>query len=176
MARYDTHELRLLWKPWEANSARMVTIPMEGFSFLVADIARDAFDAAHLVAEHHGYVLRAGECGSYNVRRVTGGFGYSLHSYGIAEDWNWHANPYKKRSETPFGSTVTDMPPSMVADIKRIRARRTGELIFRWGGEYRKVSDAMHWEIVVAPDDLRDGIDWTSVVGSQSDARRVVLD
>jgi len=167
MTRHGTSALRQLWRPWEANSSRMVMIPMRGFKFFVADAAKDAFEAAHVVAQTHGYDISAPDCGSFAVRKITGGSGYSLHSYGIAEDWNWQTNPYRARSTVAGGRTITDMPTGMVSDVKSIRAKRTGEAVFRWGGEYNTVMDSMHWEIVVSPDDLRDGVDWTTVAGAE---------
>ena len=165
--RYGTSNLRSLWRPWQCARNRMVWIASRDARFEVADAARDAFEAAHVVAQAHGYVLNRGESGAFICRRITGGSGLSLHAFGIAEDWNWQSNPYAKRSRFPGGRTITDMPPGMVADVKAIRAKRTGELVFRWGGDYNSIMDAMHWEIVVSPADLADGVDWRSVAGAE---------
>ena len=164
--RYGTENLRQLWAPWRCNGGRFVTISSQGRKFYVADAAREAFEAAHIVAQAHGYPLRAGQCGSFNCRKIRNGKGWSLHAYGIAEDWNTATNPLRSRSKVAGRKTITDMPPGMVADVKAIRAKKTGELIFRWGGDYKRITDAMHWEIVVSPDDLSNGIDWTSVAGA----------
>jgi hypothetical protein len=142
----------------------MVKISAQGVSFYNADAAREAYEAAHIVAQAHGYSLNSRECGSFVCRKITGGSGLSLHAYGIAQDWNWNSNPYRRRSG---GATITDMPPGMVADVKKIRAKKTGDAVFRWGGDYNTIMDAMHWEVVVSPADLSAGIDWTSVVGSE---------
>lgn len=85
-----------------------------------------------------------------NCRKITGGTGYSLHAYGIALDICWNTNPY--------GPVLkTDMPPAMVDEILAIRTNN-GQQVWGWGGNYRGNKDAMHFEIVCTPGDIRTGI------------------
>lgn len=131
----------------------------------------DAYQALDTVFRHHGYRPTGPDCGAYNCRRITGGTGYSLHSYGpgdrftfwtgvtvstaLAVDINWQDNPY--------GPVLrTDMPRSMVDDVLRIRTRN-GQQVWRWGGDYTSNKDAMHFEIVCGPRDLGTGIDATTL-------------
>jgi len=133
----------------------------------------DAYAALDAVFRLHGYRPTAPDCGAYSCRAITGGTGYSLHSYGpgdaftfwtglriatsLAVDINWQDNPYGPR-------LVTDMPRAMVDDVLRIRTRN-GQQVWRWGGDYRTNKDAMHFEIACGPRDLGTGIDQGTVAG-----------
>lgn len=147
----STSTLRTAWGP--ACRSR-------GDAYLAAYAALD-----RAFAEFH-YEVRAADTGAYNCRRITGGDGYSLHSYGpgdrfrfwcctsiatsLAVDINWTTNPY--------GRTLrTDMPAAMIAKIEAIRTNN-GRQVWRWGGRYTVNKDAMHFEIVVTPSDLAAGI------------------
>ncbi len=129
--------------------------------------AIEAFRALDGVMRSFNYVPRsnspgAWETGAYHCRKITNGSGYSLHAYGIAADINARTNPYGTR-------LITDMPASMITAVKAIRAVG-GALVFRWGGDYRSVKDAMHYEIVASPAELARGIDWSTVVAEPPDA------
>ena len=153
-----TASLRSLWAP--ACKAK-------------GDVYLAAYRALDACLKAHGYAPRAKDTGAYNCRRITGGTGYSLHSYGPADrftfwngvriatalafDLNWTTNPYGKR-------LVTDMPPAMRTAIKAIRTN-SGKQVWGWGGDYRTNLDAMHWEIVCSPKDLATGIDPRTVPG-----------
>lgn len=105
-------------------------------------------DLAPLVAwlleetARRGYKLRRGECWGYANRPIKGGSAPSNHSWGLAVDLNAPANPQTDR-------LVTDMPVWMPALWKAWG--------FRWGGDYQPPTkkDAMHYEYVGTPDDLR---------------------
>jgi hypothetical protein len=116
-----------------------------------------AVRALGLVMQAHGYAVRKGDTGAYNCRQITGGSGSSLHSHGIAIDVNWNTNPYRGDNRL-----VTDMPRVMVTAILAIRTSN-GKEVWGWGGNYRSVKDAMHYEIVCTPADLATGIDWSTV-------------
>jgi hypothetical protein len=49
------------------------------------------------------------------------------------------------------------MQQGMVEEIKGLRTGN-GKQVFRWGGDYTSVKDAMHFEIVVSPADLATGV------------------
>lgn len=113
--------------------------------------------------------------GAANCRRITGGTGYSLHSYfgtaaftfwngyriplmALAVDINPSRNPYSTR-------LITDMPRPMIDAIMRLRTN-SGHQVWGWGGYYARVKDAMHFEIVCTPAQLRTGINPRTVPGS----------
>jgi hypothetical protein len=134
----------------------------------------EALRALNTCLRRWNYRPKSGETWGYNCRRITGGTGYSLHAYGpgglfvfwsgvritsaIATDINSLANPYGPR-------LVTDMPREMVEAILAIRTN-SGRQVFGWGGNYRNNKDAMHYEVVCDPADLRSGINWHTVAGA----------
>lgn len=135
--------------------------------------ALEAFTGLDHCLKIFSYVPRRGVTGCRSCRRITGGSGYSLHAYfingvivfwnglqigmGVAIDINWDRNPYGKR-------LVTDMPRDMVEAILAIRTNN-GEEVWGWGGNYRSVKDAMHYEIACSPADLATGINFNTVRG-----------
>lgn len=147
-----TSDLRRMWDP--ACEREMTTLLLHsGARVTIAAVTADAFRAVDVVMQAHGYAPRTADTGGFNCRRITGGTGYSLHAYGVAVDYNWNSNPY--RSD---GKLITDMPREMVAAIKAIRTT-AGVQVFRWGGDYTRAKDAMHFEVVASPRELGAGID-----------------
>jgi hypothetical protein len=159
MARYGTTQLRNEYGPGCLPVQERVNISLHGEGRItVARVAADAFRALNACLVKHRYATRRLDTGAYNCRKITGGSGLSLHSFGIAADLNWQSNPYGPR-------LVTDMPRGMREDIKAIRTR-SGEYVFRWGGDYSGNKDAMHYEVVCSLADLLSGIDPRTVPGA----------
>lgn len=109
---------------------------------------------------HHGYVIRPGDTGAYNCRPATGGSTPSRHAHGIACDVNWQTNPYIR---TPTLRRIrwgvdTDMPAAMVRDIESITAGDDRVQALTWGGRWRTVKDAMHWQLNVTPTEIKQGV------------------
>jgi len=50
----------------------------------------------------------------------------------------------------------TDMPSAFVNEIKGIKTADGSKSIFRWGGDYSTKKDAMHWEVIVTPQEVYD--------------------
>ena len=109
-----------------------------------------AWQALDRILHAHNYQPRPGVTGGYSCRHVTGGHKPSLHAVGIAVDINWDRNPYGRR-------LVTDMPERMIRHVELITTT-AGVPVFRWGGRYKRNKDAMHFEVVVTPDQLNDGV------------------
>ena len=150
----STSQLRKLWAP--ACNFNMTTLTLHsGARITINSACVEAYKALDGIMQSFGYHPRKADTAAYNCRKITGGSGYSLHAYGIAADINWNTNPYGRK-------LITDMPVPMVAAIKGIRTRK-GVQVFRWGGDYRKNKDAMHYEVVCGPADLEAGIDWGTV-------------
>ncbi len=166
-----TAELRRLWSPACDFTKRTFTMYSGATLRGLNSVALDAFQALDGVMRTFNYVPRANslgawETGAYNCRKITSGNGYSLHAYGIAADINARTNPYGK-------ALITDMPVAMVMAAKGIKTTE-GAQVFRWGGDYRSVKDAMHYEVVASPSELAAGIDWASVTAeppNQNDPR-----
>lgn len=149
-APLTTAQARTAWGPACATSRTTVRF-FTGVQVTIDPRVVPAFAALDQALERHGYRPRPGVTGAYVCRRITGGTGYSLHAYGTAVDINWDTNPYTT------GRLVTDMPSAMVAEITGMRTN-SGAPVWGWGGAYRSIKDAMHYEIVCSPDDLATGI------------------
>lgn len=151
-----TSELRRMWAP-ACQVEMCVLLLHSGARITVAKAAADAFRAIDGVMQSAGYAPRARDTGGYNCRKITGGRAHSLHAFGIAVDYNWNSNPFRADAKL-----ITDMPSQMVAAVKAIRTKG-GAPVFRWGGDFRSVKDAMHFEVVASPRELRSGVDWSLV-------------
>jgi peptidoglycan hydrolase-like protein with peptidoglycan-binding domain len=151
-----TSDLRRLWSP--ACKCELTTLLLHsGARISVAKATAEAFRAIDGVMQSARYAPRVADTGGYNCRPITGGRGHSLHAYGLAVDYNWNSNPFRAD-----GKLITDMPTSMVAAIKSIRTKG-GAQVFRWGGDFKSVKDAMHFEVVATRRELSAGIDWPRV-------------
>lgn len=151
-----TPQLRQAWKPACGVTLTAVDL-VQGVRIQCHAQITVAVRALGLVMQSHRYVVRKGDTGAYNCRPITNGTGSSLHSHGIAIDVNWNTNPFRMDNVL-----VTDMPKAMVTAILAIRTNN-GVQVWGWGGKYRTVKDAMHYEIVCAPADLATGINWSTV-------------
>ena len=102
----------------------------------------------------YGYRVPTSYTGSYNCRPITGGGSISRHSWPTAKDINAKTNPYKR---TPTLRKIlwgidTDMPAAMVREIEAITAE--GVKALTWGGRWRTVKDAMHYQLRVSPAEI----------------------
>ena len=118
-----------------------------------------AWQAFAGVLAAYQYPVRRADTGAYNCRNKTGTTTPSLHSWPLATDLNWQTNPYLR---TPTLRTIrwcieTDMPAAMVQELEAIKTG-AGLQVFHWGGRWRSVKDAMHWEALVTPAELAAGI------------------
>jgi peptidoglycan hydrolase-like protein with peptidoglycan-binding domain len=157
-----TSELRRLWTP--ACQCELTVLQLHsGARVSVARATSEAFRAIDGVMQAAGYAPRARDTGGFNCRKITGGTGHSLHAFGLAVDYNWNSNPFRAD-----GKLITDMPSKMVTAIKAIRTKG-GAPVFRWGGDFTRVKDAMHFEVVASPRELASGIAWSKVEVKEPD-------
>jgi len=168
-------QLRRLWRDYECNEARLVRIPFGPDSIRVAAPAAEAFQRLAGIVLSHGYDIRPGDTDSYNCRTITGGKLKSLHAYGIALDINWQTNPYRdhpgtrpprfslkstqaeRAADVAAGLADTDMTAAMIAEIEALTTV-DGLPVFKWGGHFGTLKDAMHFELDVGPDELARGL------------------
>ncbi len=106
----------------------------------------------------YNYQVRDSDTGFYNCRAITGGSSMSNHAWPTAGDINWKTNPFVR---TPTLRTIrwgveTDMPPAMVREIESITA--SGIKALKWGGRWRRIKDAMHYEIHVTLGEIAGGV------------------
>lgn len=172
--------LRKAWGHRRCKKQDMTRVGFCGDSILVAPEAVDAFAALEKVFLAHGHKIDPVNTDSYNCRKIAGSSKYSFHAYGIALDVNYQTGPFKRTpskrliiwakgatqdaraAEVRAGKADTDMTPAMIADVEAIRTL-DGKQVFTWGGRWRSVKDAMHFELRLTPDELAVGIDWETV-------------
>ncbi len=175
----STAALRTAWSDWECKEAKMTVVDFGPDRIRVVPSTKDAWTALAQVMAQHDYTIRTGDTDSYNCRRITGGTGLSLHSYGIALDVNWNTNPYLKTPEgrkvkystrrtqdargadVRTGAADTDMTPAMIEDVRGIETV-DGKPVFAWGGDFKTSKDAMHFQIDLTPAELGRGIDFST--------------
>jgi len=78
----------------------------------------------------------SGGGGTHNCRVITGGTRMSPHAYGIAIDIKPSQNPYNKPK--PASGCRTTIPQEAIDIFKKYG--------FTWGGEWRSLCDAMHFD------------------------------
>lgn len=177
-----TAQLRQLWREFECKEPSMVLVPFGPDRIRVAPPTSEAWEALAAVMRHHNYHIRTMDTDSYNCRRITGGTGRSLHSFGIALDVNWTTNPFldhpgtravrfsdkptqdERANDVRFGHTDTDMTPAMIFDVEAIKTKDRVQ-IFHWGGRFTDRKDCMHFELDLSPAELAKGVDRTTVKG-----------
>ena len=168
-------QLRHLWRDYECNETRLVRIPFGRDSIRVAAPAAAAFQCLAAIILRHRYDIRPADTDSYNCRTITGGKLKSLHAYGIALDINWQTNPYRdhpgtrpprfsrkptqpeRAADVAAGHADTDMTAAMIAEIEALTTR-DGLRVFKWGGHFGTLKDAMHFELDVGPEELARGL------------------
>jgi hypothetical protein len=168
-------QLRHLWRDFECDETRLVRIPFGPDSIRVAAPAAEAFERLAEIMLRHGYDIRPADTDSYNCRTITGGKLKSLHAYGIALDINWQTNPYRdhpgtrpprfsskptqaeRAADVLAGHADTDMTAEMIAEIEALTTF-DGQGVFKWGGHFGTLKDAMHFELDLGPEDLSGGL------------------
>jgi hypothetical protein len=178
--------MRKAWAAYECRPEKMVQISFGPDRIRVAPPTEEAWQALASVLAAFDYEIRTGDTDSYNCREVKGGGGRSLHSYGIALDINWKTNPYRDHSgerrvryargmtqddraeEVRVNTADTDMTAEMIRAALAIRTRG-GKPVFGWGGNWKRLKDAMHFQIELTPGELSEGIDWGTVQGGKGE-------
>ena len=117
------------------------------------------WQALGAVMASYDYKVPTSYTGSYNCRGITGSRKkWSGHAWPVAIDINAATNPYIR---TPSGRTIrwgvdTDMPALMIRDIEAITA--SGIRALTWGGRWRTIKDAMHFELRVTVEEIAGGV------------------
>jgi hypothetical protein len=115
--------------------------------------------ALNTVLTAYKYWTRYADTGAYNCRLNTSGTAYSTHAYGIALDINWLSNPYASYLKTDMRKYGDGKMPERICAIRT----NNGKQVWNWGGFWSGNKDAMHYEIVCTPADIRTGINWATV-------------
>lgn len=130
-----------------ANEVGEIFHKLHQIGFIVEDISP--------ALSKHGKdeaLMRSNITSAFNCRAITGGKGFSRHSFGKAIDINPLWNPYiKGKRVLPQEAPAFARPPR---DLKRpglIHARSEVVAIFRahgwqWGGSWKRLKDFQHFE------------------------------
>ncbi len=179
-----SEEMRKAWAEYECRPERMIKIDFGPDTIRVAPPTVNAWIALEQVLAAHGYTIRIEDTDSYNCRDMKSGQSKSLHAYGIALDINWKTNPYidhagqrkprfsdnadqsGRAEDVRLGRADTDMTRAMVDAALAIKTVE-GKQVFGWGGDWRTIKDAMHFQIEVTPEELGKGIDWSTAPGTE---------
>lgn len=153
-------QIRLYWSPRCTGPFATVYLNGRGRVTVRSPIV-PAVKALDQVLKAYGYQTRAADTGAYNCRQNTSGTGWSMHAYGVAIDINWQSNPYSYRLVTDMLRYGDGKMPHRICMIKT----NNGKQVWNWGGFWNGNKDAMHYEIVCTPADLRTGINWSTVYG-----------
>ena len=97
--------------------------------------------------------------GDYACRQITGGGSWSFHAWPVAKDVNAKTNPYVNHAgvRTIRWGIETDMPAGMIREIEAITA--SGIQALTWGGRWRTLKDAMHFQIRVTLSEIAGGVE-----------------
>ena len=137
--------------------------------------AADATRALSTVMTAWNYAFRETAGGSLSCRKITGGTRTTLHSHGVALDFNPSKNRYRVSSGLIQWGRQTDMPSGMVKDIEAIRTQ-SGHRIWQWGGRWTNIKDAMHYQCTkCSRAQLETGVDWNTVEGDPVDMEEEVI-
>lgn len=152
-------QIRSYWAP--RCTGPWATVSLYGTGKVTVDAAIvSAVKALNRVLEAYRYRTRYADTGAYNCRRTANG-SWSLHAYSIAMDINWQSNPYSYRLISDMDNVGDGRMPHRICAIRT----NNGKQIWNWGGFWTGSKDAMHYEIVCTPADLRTGINWGTVYG-----------
>lgn len=152
-------QIKYYWAP--RCSGPWATVSLYGAGKVTVDAAIvPAVKALNQVLTAYKYYTRYADTGAYNCRRTASG-SWSLHAYSIAMDINWQTNPYSRYLRTDMFKYGDGRMPHRICAIRT----NNGKQIWNWGGFWSGSKDAMHYEIVCSPADLRTGINWSTVYG-----------
>lgn len=156
-------QLRSYWAPRCTGPWATVSLYGAG-KVTVRPVIVEAVKALNQILTAYGYTTRYSDTGAYVCRQNTSGTGWSLHAYGIAMDINWNSNPYSSTLRTDMFRYGDGRMPYRICDIRT----NNGKQVWNWGGNWSGNKDAMHYEIVCTPADIRTGINWSTVYGGGS--------
>lgn len=158
-------QIRYAWSPRCTGPWARVDLYGAGAVTVKAAIV-PAVKALDRVLTAYKYATRAADTGAYNCRMNTSGTAWSMHAYGIALDLNWQSNPYSSVLRTDMLRYGDGRMPHRICAIRT----NNGKQVWNWGGFWSGNKDAMHYEIVCSPADLRTGINWSTVYGGVTPA------
>lgn len=154
MATYST-KIRW-WQDYICQPQLMVPLTVNGrYPVRVAQPAVAATIALEAALVGAGYRTPMGPTGSYLCRNIGGTDLVSLHSTGIAIDWDYPSNPYLRGETIPRGFGTDPRFRLTEAQIDAVEAIRNtdGDRLWKWlGWGTGKGADTMHFELDQPPE------------------------
>jgi hypothetical protein len=140
------------WAEYRCAPARMVPLNINGrYPVRVADVTVDAVYALEHAMLANGYRTPMGATGSYLCRNIGGTSLPSLHSFGIAIDWDYPSNPHLKQP-IPRGFGTDPRFEITEAQVNAVEAIVNDQGDSIWKSLIWSIGDTMHFEIDVPPD------------------------
>jgi hypothetical protein len=164
------------WAEFLGRTDTIVRVTMLGRPGVkVQAVLEEAVQAADSALRCTGYEDPCDFIGSFNVRPVSGGTMWSEHAYGSAFDLDYNTEiPDRVVDRNPDlgkgkGLNAADPRFGVVCQIlehqvRAVEAIRTNnqKQVWGWLGWWPR-GDTMHFRAICRPDDLKTGIDWTTV-------------
>jgi hypothetical protein len=162
VALADLRYLRLSYVDFDGVAREGEMVVAAGVAEAVIGVFRKLFEAGFPIARmqlvddfaaNDDLSMAANNTSAFNCRAVTGGTGYSQHSYGNAIDINTIQNPYVRVRDT--GTLI--LPPEGVAFADRADVRPgmivAGDVVtaafaaigWVWGGDWTSLKDYQHF-------------------------------
>jgi hypothetical protein len=152
-------EVHMTHHTFEGGVAMGVLVVAESVSGPVIDAFEAAFETGYPIklmrpvrsfGGDDGQSMEADNTSAFNCRPVTGGSGWSQHSYGTAIDVNPVENPYVSRSgvvspeagRAYLDRARTDEPAMLSSESPLVKT--LVEQGWGWGGQWRSVKDYQH--------------------------------
>ena len=145
----------------EGKTAQGMLIVHESVAEETKNIFKKLFEHAFVFQEIKPAAERAGDddhlmatntTSAFNCRRVTGGRGFSKHSYGKAIDLNPLWNPYVKGKTVlppkgkPYAYNRKHLKQPGILRAKSLPVQLFKKAGWTWGGDWRSLKDYQHVE------------------------------
>lgn len=154
-------EVHVTYQTPSGESAQGVLIVHESVAEETKTIFKQLFEHAFVFQEiqpasyHAGnddHLMETNTTSAFNCRRVTGGKGFSKHSYGKAIDVNPLWNPYVKGKTVlppkgkPFATNRKSLQQVGILRANSLPVTLFKEAGWNWGGDWKSLKDYQHLE------------------------------
>lgn len=139
------------WNNYHCNTSNLMSLRVNGrYPVRVQTEIVPAVKALEHALVTNGYESPMGPTGSYLCRNIAGTSLPSLHSFGIAIDWDYPNNPHLRRALTRGAGSWpgVELQEHQIDAVEAI-TNAAGDQIWKWLGW--SIGDTMHFEIDVPP-------------------------
>ena len=154
-------EVHVTYRTPSGNAAHGVLIVHQSVAQETKTIFQKLFEDGFVfqeiqpAAKHAGnddHLMATNTTSAFNCRRITGGKGFSKHSFGRAIDINPLWNPYVKGKTIlppagePYASNRQALTQSGIMQPTSLPVRLFKEAGWTWGGDWKSLKDYQHVE------------------------------